>query len=63
MQSIDILTDSDFVGERLDKYLQHIFPAFSRAALQKAIDAGSATVNAYSGRPYAFALKSGLDLT
>ena len=48
MQSIDILTDSDFVGERLDKYLQHIFPAFSRAALQKAIDAGSATVNGKS---------------
>lgn len=45
MQPIDILTDNDFVGERLDKYLQHIFPEFSRAALQKAIDAGAAVVN------------------
>lgn len=45
MQPIDILTDADFVGERLDKYLQHIFPEFSRAALQKAIEEGAAAVN------------------
>lgn len=45
MQPIDILTDSGFVGERLDKYLQYVFPEFSRAALQKAIEAGAAAVN------------------
>lgn len=48
MQPIEILADSNFVGERLDKYLQQIFPDFSRAALQKAIDAGGAAVNGKS---------------
>lgn len=45
MQPIEVLTDAEFVGERLDKYLQRIFPEFSRAALQKAIEAGAAAVN------------------
>lgn len=48
MQPIDVLPESEFVGVRLDKYLQHIFPEFSRAALQKAIEEGTAAVNGKS---------------
>lgn len=50
MQPIEILTDADFAGERLDKYLTRIFPDSSRSALQKAIDDGAAAVN---GKPVA----------
>lgn len=45
MQPIEVFTDPEFFGKRLDKYLQHIFPEFSRSALQKAIEEGSAAVN------------------
>lgn len=45
MPPIDVLPGTEFVGVRLDKYLQYIFPEFSRAALQKAIEAGAAAVN------------------
>ncbi|MGN0562913.1 MAG: RluA family pseudouridine synthase [Candidatus Fimenecus sp.] len=45
MQPIDILIDTDFAGERLDKYLARIFPESSRSALQKAIEDGYAVVN------------------
>ncbi len=44
MQPIDIFIDAEFEGERLDKYLSRIFPDMSRAALQKAIEAGNAAV-------------------
>ncbi len=44
MQAIDILIDAEFEGERVDKYLSRIFPDSSRSSLQKAIDAGNATV-------------------
>lgn len=45
MNPIDVLLDDSGAGERLDVYLAHVFPDASRSALQKAIDAGAATVN------------------
>ncbi len=45
MNPIELLTDAACEGERLDKFLSHIFPECSRSALQKAIDCGNASVN------------------
>lgn len=45
MNPIEVLIDADYEGERVDKYLSVIFPDSSRAALQKAVEAGNALVN------------------
>jgi 23S rRNA pseudouridine1911/1915/1917 synthase len=50
MNPIEVLIDSDYEGERVDKYLSVIFPDSSRAALQKAVEAGNALIN---GKPVA----------
>lgn len=50
MNPIEVLIDADYEGERVDKYLSVIFPDSSRAALQKAVEAGNALVN---GKPVA----------
>lgn len=50
MNPIEVLIDSDYEGERVDKYLSVIFPDSSRAALQKAVEAGNALIN---GNPVA----------
>lgn len=50
MNPIEVLIDSDYEGERIDKYLSVIFPDSSRAALQKAVEAGNALIN---GKPVA----------
>ena len=42
MNPIEVLIDHDYEGERVDKYLSVIFPDSSRAALQKAVEAGNA---------------------
>ena len=44
------MIDHDYEGERVDKYLSVIFPDSSRAALQKAVEAGNALIN---GKPVA----------
>lgn len=50
MNPIEVWIDSDYEGERVDKYLSVIFPDSSRAALQKAVEAGNALIN---GKPVA----------
>ena len=50
MNPIEVLIDHDYEGERVDKYLSVIFPDSSRAALQKAVEAGNALIN---GKPVA----------
>lgn len=50
MNPIEVLIDSDYEGERVDKYLSVIFLDSSRAALQKAVEAGNALIN---GKPVA----------
>lgn len=50
MNPIEELIDHDYEGERVDKYLSVIFPDSSRAALQKAVEAGNALIN---GKPVA----------
>lgn len=50
MNPIEVLIDRDYEGERVDKYLSVIFPDSSRAALQKAVEAGNALIN---GKPVA----------
>lgn len=50
MNPIEVLIDADYEGERVDKYLSVIFPDSSRAALQKAVEAGNALIN---GNPVA----------
>lgn len=50
MNPIKVLIDHDYEGERVDKYLSVIFPDSSRAALQKAVEAGNALIN---GKPVA----------
>lgn len=50
MNPIEVWIDRDYEGERVDKYLSVIFPDSSRAALQKAVEAGNALIN---GKPVA----------
>ena len=50
MKPFEVLIDHDYEGERVDKYLSVIFPDSSRAALQKAVEAGNALIN---GKPVA----------
>src|SRR5437870_1269419 len=44
-QVVDLTVQHKLVGVRLDQYLVTLFPDFSRSIIQKAIDAGSVTVN------------------
>ena len=45
MNSISILVDAQYEGERIDKFLTFIFPDSSRSYIQKAVENGGVTVN------------------
>src|SRR6266849_7547878 len=47
---VDLTVAHKVAGMRLDQYLVSLFPDFSRSLIQKAIEAGSVTVNESSSK-------------
>ncbi len=50
-QTLSVVIDEEYAGVRLDKALAELFPAFSRAFLQKCIRRGRVSVDGAAARP------------
>ncbi len=50
-QNLNIVIDEEYAGARLDKALAELFPAFSRAFLQRCIKQGRVRVDGAAARP------------
>ena len=64
MNSISILVDSQFEGERIDRFLAFVFPASSRSYIQKAIESGGVLVNgSLVGKSYKIKAEDSIEYT